>query len=293
MIVGYPGHFFVPLAKLITRKKIIFDAFISLYNTRIFDRNYYSYFGIRGIMAYYLWIIDWLSCKLADKIILDTNEHINYFLKKFGINRNKFIRIFVGSDDDIIFPIENNEKNNEFVVHFHGHFIPLQGIEYIIKAAKLLENDQIMFNIIGRGQTYKKSLALASELLVKNINFIAPVSYEDIGKYMSTADICLGIFGKTDKAQLVIPNKVYEALAAKRAVITGKSDAINEVLTNKENVLLCEMGNEIDLAEKIIMLKNNREMKDRLAKNGYVFFKKNLTPKLVTKDLIKIINSQC
>lgn len=117
MVVGFPGFQSVILAKLLTRKSVIFDAFLSLYDSNVFDRKLYS---ARSYKAYKDWLLDYFSCRLADKVIIDTNEHINYFVEEFGVNRRKFFRIFVGSDDDYFKPINNKKENNKFVVHFHG-----------------------------------------------------------------------------------------------------------------------------------------------------------------------------
>ena len=37
MIVGFPGQVIVPFAKLITRKKIVFDAHVSLYDSLLYN----------------------------------------------------------------------------------------------------------------------------------------------------------------------------------------------------------------------------------------------------------------
>ena len=39
VIVGFPGQTIMPLAKLICRKKIVFDAFLSVYDSYVFDRK--------------------------------------------------------------------------------------------------------------------------------------------------------------------------------------------------------------------------------------------------------------
>ena len=102
VIVGYSdSRWTVPLAWLLFRKPIIWDAFYSLYDSWVFDRKLVSSHSFK---AKYYWFLDWLSCKLADKILLDTNAHIDYFVKTFKIPRHKFIRILVGSDDRIFKP---------------------------------------------------------------------------------------------------------------------------------------------------------------------------------------------
>jgi len=286
MVVGFPGYQVMPLARILTRRPIIFDTLSSFYDSMIIDR------GIArpvSLTAAYYWILDWLACHLADKVILDTNAQIDYFVKTFGIRRAKFQRIFIGSDDEAIYPLEKIESGSPFLVHFHGAFNPLQGVEFIIRAAKLLEKENINFNIIGKGQTYKDIRKLAQELGVKNVNFIGPVGYEELKEYMAQADVCLGVFGQTEKAQQVIPNKVYEALAAGQAIITGETPAIKELLTDKENALFCHMADPEDLADKILELKNNNDLRLRLAENGYKLFKARLRPTLLGQQLINSI----
>jgi len=281
VIVGFPGYQAVILAKFLTRKKIIFDAFTSIYDSMVWDRQLAH---PRGLRAGYYWLLDWVSCKLADKILLDTMANIDYFVKTFRLKPEKFRRIFVGSDDEAIYPLAKKEKRNYFLVHFHGSFIPLQGIEYIIKAAKILEKENVMFNIIG-SKIKKKYKNLKSI----NINFVENVPYKKLKDYLAEADLCLGIFGDTPKVARVIPNKVFEALAAKRPVITGESHAIKEILSDRKNVLLCGIADARDLADKIMELKSNPELREKIAENGYNLFKEKLTPKQAVELLLDIL----
>ena len=95
MVVAFPGHTIMPLAWLLAklnRKKIIFDAFVSLYDSVILDRQQYSK---KSLKALKYWLIDWFSCQLADKVLLDADEHIKYFVQTFKIKKEKFNRICV------------------------------------------------------------------------------------------------------------------------------------------------------------------------------------------------------
>src|SRR3989339_1747466 len=179
IIVGYSpiSRSMVPFARLLSQKKIVWDAFYSLYDAWVFDKKLVSKYHPK---AWYYWFCDLLNCVLADKILLDTNEHIDYFVKTFGVKKDKFIRVFVGSDDTVMYPRKKAE-NPVFTIHFHGHYIPLQGTEYIIRAAKILENENILFRMTGsRGQEYKKALNLASDLKLNNIKFLDSVSYSGL-----------------------------------------------------------------------------------------------------------------
>ncbi|MGH9986490.1 MAG: glycosyltransferase, partial [Nitrososphaeraceae archaeon] len=46
IIVGYFGQFLVPIVRLFTRKKIVFDTFLSAYQTLAFDRKVINPKGI-------------------------------------------------------------------------------------------------------------------------------------------------------------------------------------------------------------------------------------------------------
>jgi glycosyltransferase involved in cell wall biosynthesis len=291
MIVGAPGHYDVPLAKLLTTlnaKPLVFEAFISFYDTYVFDTKLVKEGSLRSKFYFYL---DKLTCLMSDLILLDTNEHINYFHKEFGIEKKKFKRIFICTDDAIFYPRKTAKKDGNFTITFHGTFIPLHGIEYIVKAAKLLERHKdIEFEIMGYGHTYNKILNLSRKLGVKNVTFKKSVSYEELPNFIASGDVGLGIFGGTAKARRVIPTKASDILAMGKPLITGDSPAIKEAgISSRKNALLVEMANPKAIADGILELKEDEMLRDDIAKNGYKLFKKNFTPKVIGDNLKRIL----
>lgn len=275
MVVGYPSELMVPLAKFISKKPIAFDAFISRYNTEK-EKG-------RVLRAGFYWLIDWLSCKLADLVLLDTNQHIEYFIDKYHLDRKKLKRIFVGADDNI-FKFYPSRRSKNFKVLFYAKITSMHGIEHILRAAQILEKyPNIEFNIIGKGEQYWKIIKTYKDS--RNIKFFKEVSYKNLSQFIRDVDVCLGIFGGTQKSRLVIPKKVFEAIAMKKPVISGESMAMRELFKDRENCLFCKMANAKDLAEKILELKNNPELRNKIAKNSYKLFKQRLTPKILGKEL--------
>ncbi|MBU1046191.1 glycosyltransferase [Patescibacteria group bacterium] len=283
LFVAFPGFQTMILARFLTRKKIVFDLFAPIYESEVFDRKTTK----KGTLkAKYYCFLDWLSCKFANKILLDTNENIKYFVRKFNIKREKFYRLFVGTDISIFNPREKKESN-KFVVHFHGTNIPLQGIEYILESAKILEKQKdIQFNIIG--SSVKKQYGNYD---LKNINFKENVPYEKLCDFINQSDICLGIFGNTGKTQKVIPNKVYECIACRKPVITADTPAIKE-LFNENDLYLIPRANPEELSKAILELKGNSILRGNLSQNGYNKLTQNCTPKILGEKLIDIINEK-
>lgn len=276
VIVGYNGYFDMPLAKLlaaIRRKPLIFTPVFPLYETSVEDRQYINKDSRK---SRFIHLIDELSCRLADLIIIETETYLNYYSREFKTPKEKYFKIPLGADELNYFPRpqEDQRKNADHLrVLFYGKFIPLQGISTIIEAAKLLEKDEdIEFEIIGSGQLSEDIKKLTKRLDIRNVVFIDWVNYKDLPSHIQRADICLGIFGTTPKAQRGIPIKVFEALAMKKPVITGDSPAAREVFTHRTNSILCEMGNPKALAESILLLKENKKLKKEIAEAGYKLY---------------------
>src|SRR3989344_1745112 len=62
LLIGFSGHILVPFARLISSKKIVFNALSSLYDGVIGSRKKYGFLGWR--MAY-CWLIDWVAFNSA------------------------------------------------------------------------------------------------------------------------------------------------------------------------------------------------------------------------------------
>ena len=258
VVVMFAGHYLMPLAWWLTRKPrktLIFDAFISVYDTLVNDRKLLSKWNPKAWVCY---AADMLSTHLADEVLLDTKTHRDYFVEAFHLPKNKVKHVYLDAVSDLFFPKKSSKKKSkQFDVFFYGNFIPLQGVDVIIKAASLLqrEDPSIQFTLVGSGQTFEENKRYAEKLGVHNVSFPGRLPYEKLPDRIRQADLCLGIFGTSDKASRVIPHKVYDYLACGMPVITMDSPGIRERFSDGKEVTLCERGNPTDLARKIQELK--------------------------------------
>lgn len=295
MVVGFPGQEVMFLARslMILRlgsgqvKPIIFDVFTSHYGGYILDRQKFSKNSFHA--KYYRFLDKW-SCKLADLILLDTNAHINFFVKEFNLSTDKFRRIWAGANDDIFNPVSEHNNPSSFKVFFFGTYIPLQGVEYILKAAKILEHaTEIGFTLVGDGQERKKAEELAIKLGLKNVVFKGMMKSEELKEEIAHCDVSLGIFGNSPKTSIVIPNKVFIGLAMKKPVITADTEAVRE-LFNDEDMILVPASSESALAEAILKVKNNSALGEKIAQNGYNKFIQFASHQVLGLKLKNIIN---
>ncbi len=277
IIVGFPGYMDIPLAFLLARTfklKLYYDVFATRYETLVLDRHYIKTDSIKAKIYFYL---DKIGIMLADVLIVDTNTHFKLYHEIYGLENTKVIVVYVGSDDEIFFPMDLKENVD---VLFYGSYQPLQGVEFIIKAAEYLPG--VNFKMIGGGQTRITAEKLVRKMSIKNVIFEDWVPMKDLNLEINKARIVLGIFGKSLKAKSVIPNKVYDGLACRKAVITLRTSASLESL---EKVCLL-VNDEKKLAEEIRLLLRNSAKRKIIAEKGYQFYLKNLRPEIVVKGLL-------
>ena len=183
------------------------------------------------------------------------------------------------------------EGETDLKVLFWGNFIPLQGVPTIIRAAALLVPDgNVHFDIIGDGQTSDEVQVVVESVSIPNVTFYGRKPLREIPEFIERSDICLGIFGSTGKAARVIPNKLYEAIAMAKPVVTADTPAIHELFMDCEDVLLCRIADPADLAAKIRIMRDDEELRRRIAEGGYRNYQKFCTPPKIGMRLLVDLN---
>lgn len=292
LVVGTPGYRDVPAWKIpatIRRVPLVFDAFASVYDTEVLDRKNVEKDSFE---ARKLWLLDRLSCGLANEVLVDTEETKTFLSSEIGVNDEKLHPIPIGADDTVFYPREDNKSDGEFRVWFHGSYIPLQGIEYIVQAAERLQDLNVIFEIAGHGQQYEHIERVLENKNINNVNQMGWVSFEEIPERIARADVCLGIFGTTEKARRVIPNKVYECIAMGKAVITGANPPSRRAFEHKSDIYLCDRGDSAALADAITTLMQNPTLRNTIGENAHRTHCDNFTPAKVAADVVEILEAQ-
>jgi glycosyltransferase involved in cell wall biosynthesis len=275
------------------RKPILWDAFLSLYDTVVEDRRIA---GTRHPLALGLYAIEWLACRAANRVILDTEAHGAYFATQFRIPPERVTRVFVGAETDIFHYVDTGPhakpNNNPLAprILFYGQFIPLHGIEYIVRAAKLCEHRPFRWVLIGKGQESDNIRNLIADLKPANVEWIEWIPYHQIVDLIRQSDICLGIFGETDKALRVIPNKVFQILATGNRLITMDSPAARELLVDWPGVSLISPANPQALADAVCrILDQEHDTSQKQSNDSTKELAASLSPRYVSLPLVNLI----
>jgi glycosyltransferase involved in cell wall biosynthesis len=296
VLVGYPGYFhvrFVRLLQLVKNRKavLVYDIFFSLYDAVVNDRKMLNQYSVAARLIH---AVERDACRAANTCLIDTSAHRDYIAAEFNISREKIRRVFVGptfavSDTDC----KQKGAEESFKVLFVGTYIPLHGIGTILGAAEKLKRDQeVLFTLVGTGQLREEMEGNARGAGLSNVKFVDWIDYRDMPHALRSCDLALGVFGTTEKAARVIPIKVFDICAAGVPFITADTPAIKEVFTHGEDAFFIPAGDADALAEAIVLLKDNQELRERIAKGGHQLACSTFSVEEIGRELVGIIDNQ-
>ncbi|MBI4362202.1 MAG: glycosyltransferase [Euryarchaeota archaeon] len=282
LIVGEQSHAVVPLAWLLCRLRripLLFDPHISLYDTAVHDRRECAPRSPRGRLLYRL---DWISMHLADIVFSDTRTHGAYFAETFRLPPEKLRTIHVGADESIFHPPETPPARgtHAFEVLFYGSYIQVHGMEAIFDAVARLEpHGDIHFTIIGHDFVEPSYRGIYGNIpRPPNATMVGRVPLERLPDRIASADVCLGIFGTTEKAGRAVPTKAYQIIACGRPLVTADTPAAREVFHHGEDAWLIPAGSGEALARAILHLQGDPALRERLAAGGLALYRSRFTP---------------
>jgi glycosyltransferase involved in cell wall biosynthesis len=235
------------------------------------------------------------SVLLASNLVLtDTKIHRQYFHELFNIPRKKITAIPVGADEDVFrldVSTEQAADSGFLEVLYYGSFLPLHGMDIILRAASLLRDKPVHFTLIG-GNRLDLSVFHHSieEFELSNVTHIDWVEYEELPHYITRADLGLGgPFGDTGQAGRVITGKTFQFLAMAKPVIVGMYNGDDDGFEDKVNCLQVPRGDEQALANAISWAFEHGESMKRISQKGYELYKSRYSILQISKRLKGVI----
>jgi len=262
LIVGYPGQFDLPAARRAAKgRPIVFNPLVSLSDTFVADRGR---FRPGSLAARVLTAIDRRALRAADLVVADTQADADFFAQLADLPQERLAVCLVGAEERFFRPGWTPEE--PFTAVFVGKLIPLHGLQTILEAARLAPD--LRLRIIGHGQ-----LDRLVEPRPPNVEWTRWVEYERLPTELHRAGCALGIFGTSDKARRVIPNKAFQALACGVPLITADTPAARELLTHEQSALLIPPGDAQALAAAIRQLASDPDLSRRVADGGLAVYR--------------------
>lgn len=254
-------HKDVAWVKRYSKAPVVFDPLISHYLTRVIDYGQYY-------KAPTKFLLDWRTIGKADLLISDTLEMKKYYARNFGVPERNIGVVQDGYISEEFYPRELKRTDARFHVGFYGSFVPLQGTDVIVRAAAILRKEDIVFEIIGAGATFANFESFIRKNGLTNLKLHGWLKHEELPDALAKMDLCLGIFGRSGKANRVVPNKLFHYAAMKKCIITREAAALHEVFTPGKDIVAIGCSPE-KLAEEIMSLRSDTQRRNGMAEGAF------------------------
>ena len=260
----------IPIAAYYARRfdcPLIYDLFVSLYRTAEM-RN------VHPIVVRSVAVLERIVLQLPDYHLVGTEQFIDLYSEIYGLPKERFVRLPPGADGDWFYPREDINKRETFTVLYWGNFLPHHGVGTILGAAAELRNESYEFVFLGRGPEKERYQNMATELALSNVRFEGFVPREKQQEWIASSHVCLGIFDDDPRSLASITNKVSEAVASKKAVVTEQSPAIDAWFEHGESVYTVPPEDPVALADAIRTLDGDRSLIERLETGGHEVYRR-------------------
>lgn len=288
--VPYPAIFVVFLLSWLPGKlqpkRLVVDAFISLYDTVVNDR---ALLKESSLLARILYRIEKRAYLFSTKVIVDTPQNLDFLASIFLLERLKLVSIPLSTNEQQFKPEKYLAEIGMCRVLFVGTLVPLHGIQTILNAVGILsERRDITFRIIGDGQE-------AGKVEHWKLNNVTTLHWQRdwlpsalIAKEIERADICLGIFGSGHKTQRVCPFKIYAYACVGRPIITGKTDWTEKLIeqTGEKFLETTPVGDAEKLAGMILKLADDSDLREKLALASRKLYDRYLSNSIANEKLL-------
>lgn len=205
-------------------------------------------------------LINLLILKFSPNVVANSYAGLKaYNIKKGnviynGINMNRF-------SDKI------KKQTNKFIVGIVANFNEYKDYNTFFKSINIIKDKipNLEVHICGGGPYLEKNVQLVKDFGIDNIvRFFGPVSNTE--DYIINFDI--GVLCSYKKRGEGISNSILEYMAGSVPPIMAKVGAADEIIDDRITGLLYEPENANDLANKILELYFNKELRKKIAENA-------------------------
>ncbi|WP_405290531.1 glycosyltransferase family 4 protein [Methanobrevibacter sp.] len=175
--------------------------------------------------------------------------HKNYLVRQ-GVNEDKIIITKQATDYEIS-EFSRREDKIKNIVSI-SRFVEKKGLDVLIDAAKLLEDEDLSFEIYGFGDLEDDLKAQIERLDARNISIEGELNPNDVKAKLKESDLIVVPCKVAENGDMDgIPTVIFESMAVGLPVLTTSVSAIPEIIKDGENGFIIEPENPELLAEKI------------------------------------------
>jgi glycosyltransferase involved in cell wall biosynthesis len=162
-----------------------------------------------------------------------------------------------------------HDLEEKFVVLYAGAHGLSNDLRVLLLAADLLrEKNNIAFVLVGDGKEKGHLMDLAREMELDNVQFHPSVPKDQMPEILAAADVCIAILKPIEAFKTTYPNKVFDYMAAGRAVILAIDGVIRKVIEDAGAGIFIQPGDANAMADAVLRLEGDRFLREEMGRAG-------------------------
>lgn len=243
------------------------------------------------------YFVEKISYRFANRINVLTPAFQHALVTKKNIDSEKISFIPNGADLDIFQPgpIDNwvrtkYDLQRKFVVTYMGaHGVANHLVSLLNVAEELREQKDIVILFIGDGMKKAELIKEATKRNLDNILFIESQPKTKIPDFCNASDVCTAVLKKVDTFKTVYPNKVFDYMSCAKPILIGIDGVARNLVEGSNSGYYVDPEDAKSFSEKILLLKNNKELRSELGNNGLRFVRENFSRRALAQNYIEIL----
>jgi len=239
------------------------------------------------------------ACNNADHVFALTDALKNIMIER-GVCGDKISILPNGVDTAQFTPLDRNHdlakrlgfSEEHTIIGYIGSIVDYEGIDDLVRAFGLLITKgmtKTRLLIVGDGAVWEDIKTLAHELnLDKYIVFTGRVPHDEVPDYYSLVDITPFPRKPLPVTEAVSPLKPFEAHAMEKCVIASNVAALDEIVIEGVTGLKFQKGSTEDLAAKLELVIRNKDLREKLSRQGRNWVLENRDWRVISKKITDI-----
>ena len=289
IVVISQSHLIVVLLRLITRKYITLDAGWSLMEAEV--ARWEGSKSIPKIIK--LSMIDIIAFNLANRIIVESANQVEYIRQKFLIAGRKITPLFSGFNENDFcepnekpFELKDSTRTASFpTVLFRGSYTSEAGLEILSEVSKKLEKVEIQF-IVSSNRIPKELVFGKNTILISR-----RISNREMKYLYEIATVCIGQITNRPRLKNTIPHKAFEAAFFGKPYLSSDTLGIREFLPDNNQCYYLEDVSVACLEEAILNITSNDELQSDLSLNIAKRYSEAASQDTLSRKFFEIISS--
>lgn len=211
--------------------------------------------------------------KVKEKVVKASAVSIGVSKKVVEIITDRFPEapvavVYNGVDKSVFSDGEPSEAHDDIRILCVANLIPIKGHRFLFNAVKAIREKnpdlKLSVDVVGRGPLENELKEYVREHHISDVRFHGYVPHESVSDFMRETDIFT-----LPSVYEAFGNVCLESMACKKPIVIFEGQGIDELIEDGVSGMIAEKGNQTDYTEKLEKLVKDKELRRRIAKNGF------------------------